>query len=590
MTSTTWNLPKVSAGISVSDPVVVVFLTPVSPAERDALFADINNPEDEASWPDRPPVAHSRSLAHIPWMRNFTPTTAQTVYDILRVSGTGDVIFVDEQTMRERAAGALGSVVVANSDGGMGGAAAAAAQKGPTEQGVVPCAARVGIRRAKAIISSVLDSKQPPQSRRTATAGSASPQDDSRETKSLRDVMPDYEACKLDLSGPQAVRAQDRESRPEDEAGRPVFSEESEYVYIPPAHLPVDLGLTYEEPTLVSLVHLEDSEMDQLRSSILEGVARTRHVHGESSLPEHVRIFNWPSDREPGTWSEMHRIFSAIRPPIWEGHGRNSDASALFVDNPEHDDTNPGEVQVLLVHQTRCPDSQLPDTNLQVAKLNKIEFTLDTWHAMFNLPDPSAYGPRFSTNYVSCMRYLPDPDRLVVSGDEAIQCNVFILCPVSEAGTHQIRGQLGRYHEVQLWDVSHLVTTADLGGFIKLLESAEFRRYNDPLSYFVAMDQTTLDSLDSCIIAERATNYYVDEHGRDIGADDLGYGWGRVDYELALDMWVNYSCANMSLKEDLEDRIQYVYWSHISEDEVRSAAFTKEAALTYAKALQVKVN
>lgn len=78
---TSWNLPTLDAAIGGSYPIPVVFLTQVSDAEREALFADINSPEedDETSSPERPISAKPRALAHVPWIRSSVSDTAEAV-------------------------------------------------------------------------------------------------------------------------------------------------------------------------------------------------------------------------------------------------------------------------------------------------------------------------------------------------------------------------------------------------------------------------------------------------------------------------------------------------------------------------------
>lgn len=534
---TAWNLPTLDAGIGGSYPIPVVFLTRVSDAEREALFADINSSEedDETPLPERPISARPRALAHVPWIRSTVPDTTEAIYTM-----EGDGIFVDERTMRERAAGDPGSVVVVSSILKHG-----AVEGAPAEKSVD--AVRVGARRAKPIVSRLWDLW------------------DAKKITSLSDVVPDYAGCRLDFSGPEA-RATERKRQSEEDAARRA-SDDQEYVYVLPAHLPVDLKLAPEELTLVSLVHLEDSEVEQLEKAISAGAAAN-----EPCAP--FRILNWPSNREPGTWNDMYRIFRAIRLPFNED---TEDRFALFIDKAESDDPNPGEIEVLLVQQNLRRFPSYPDPNLEVSKLNDIGSAPRIWRAVFDPLDPKKRGKRgkslrfYDDGSISSMRNLADPDHLAIGGDGNDFCIVFLLCPMSKARVQQIREELGRDWEVQLYDVSHQVATPDLRGLIGLLESAEFRRYSVLPSQFIAVDQTTLEDSEgkSCIITEAAVSYFEDANGREIATDDVGYGWGRVDYESAMSMWVNYSVANMSLEEDLGETIQHVYWSDILEEEVR---------------------
>ncbi|KAI5863716.1 hypothetical protein GGS23DRAFT_620529 [Durotheca rogersii] len=526
-----WHLPNLNPGASASAPIAVVFLTRASAAERAALLSDLDGPGGEAALPGRPAAAPPpRVLAGVPWVRRSVPDTGRAVYEVMSGQFRGAAVFADAETMRERAGGGPGTVVVAASGRG-------AAPDEPIRE--LLQAARVDVRRAKPLLSRVLDAAM---------------------AETLADVMPDYAARKIDFPAEWAlerVRRFQFKTNPES-----LGDGDQEFLHVCPAHLPVDLELSAEEPTLVSLVHLEDAEIAQLKKTISGGTA---------PQPKDVRILNWPAAKEPGTWDEMHRIFGAIRPPFPDGV---YERYALFVDRSEPEGSGRGDVEILLVQQMRDRHTNRPDTNLEVAKLNKAESTLDVWRAMFDRSRSGERGgegqsQRFGRDDVSWLRNLPDPDRITVS-DDYDGCYVFLLCPMSKAQVQRVREELGREWGMQLMDVSRHVATPDIAGLVGLLESAEFRKYSDPPGQFIAVDKETLDHSDGlCIIAEVDLRFYEGNGGRSIGHDHLGYGWGRACYEDAVSMWVNYSVANMSLEEDLEDSIQYAYWSDVLIDEVR---------------------
>ncbi|KAH9909918.1 hypothetical protein F4778DRAFT_24797 [Xylariomycetidae sp. FL2044] len=532
-----WTLPNIPVNLNI----VAVFLTPATKDERDAVLGDLEKARGTPSYPEFPD-ASKYPLRHIPWIRRSLPATAQAIQEIMcSQQGLQCLIVVDRQTMLERAQNGVQGTAVAvvwNERIGVG-------ESWKRDMRAV----RVQLDRAHSLIASVIASQW---------------------KKSLPDLMPDYEDCKLDLSG-----VRDFLTLPQPGEKRSLAQtshDDGDYIYILPAHLPSDLTLSYETPTFISLVHLEQAEIEDLKSTIKES---------ETNLPEDappiqdIQILNWPANQQPCSREEMYRIFQAIRTPSPD---RADETLAFFIDK-ENYPLDPEEPPGIIVATSRRnkeaytqKQRRSHETGMEVDQMSPPEDILKLWHSVFYPPKPADrqhVGVRYRTCYSK--ERVSDPER-PTCGDTGTSWYIFLLCPMTEAQIRRIRDWATRHVEqdcVQFVNVAKHLRTPDLASLLHLFKSDEFKNYSDMPMDFVAIDEEAVDDEYMCIVASSITKSHRCEGGQEVGYDYVGFEWERGSYEAAADAHVQLSVANMHFDEMFGDP-ERIYWSDVDEELVGS--------------------
>ncbi|KAJ5754161.1 uncharacterized protein N7511_008314 [Penicillium nucicola] len=330
-----------------------------------------------------------------------------------------------------------------------------------------------------------------------------------------------------------------------------------------PSHLS-GVRLEPSIPTLISLVYLPETELENLQSMI-----------GCPAI-----IHNWPEGQEPCSRAELFRMFQALK----ISHPDNYEAFALFINEfPKFDETPefPGGYQIVRANESNFPNA--PHTynsrlELTVLQSDKVAQCWNAaWYPESHIPPSLPNGP---FKYNPAMWDLNDfgGDEIVNPDDIARSLSssvIFVLEKMTETELRTIQWEIfDRYNsdEMFMWvDVSDRLVSPDMQGLVAYFESEEFAHHRPP-HHFLAVDRQTLsdameplderDELEAIIVAsfEAGDVWFSDDMNHGYGHISTGYGHYRGDMEEVESIHINLSISNMSWSELCEGS-PVVYWS-----------------------------
>ncbi|KAF2792713.1 hypothetical protein K505DRAFT_375880 [Melanomma pulvis-pyrius CBS 109.77] len=507
-----FDLPEIfDAGVKSLIPVIPLFQT--TPEERETIIAKLGNPVPA----DENVAATARELAIVPWLRNYTPVVEDVIFDIVRdpyngfVSGT-PFIFVD-------ALGILDGMCVVShyvkimEDG-----------KNHLDGGYDQEFARVRLEDARGILESATKQKS---------------------------WFPDTleEGCRI-------RKLEKDEKEEEKRMGDEKFIEKTEYQW--PEHLPVDLKLKKDVPTVISLIHLSENEIEHMLAEINNDVEN-----------DTVKIINWPTDIEPGSTSDMWNIFERVKPD-WSTLAPYGEVFGFFIDSKQLNGPQ-REPKVILTCRFRVEESEKsgPDYPDAFAKENTMELSMlatrsvhEVWKAAWNpTGNATCSGARENDAMRRAMQSpVASPTQEVIANPQApvvrSELPIFILEPITPTQEHALRALFGC--ETGVWQF--VKVPGGLDRLVRLFQSPEYLRYNQYPPYnFVAIDSVTLSALKegskpNVLLATSATVWHNRDDGTQIARDSVGYIIGRDlmygydDYEL----WENRCSQGRGLMSLIE--------------------------------------
>lgn len=265
-----------------------------------------------------------------------------------------------------------------------------------------------------------------------------------------------------------------------------------------PAHLPLGMKLEESKPTLISLFHLTDDEIDRIKTEVCSA----------DTAGSAVDIINWPADIQPASQSDLWHIFDRVRPdwplPCGEVFG-------FFIESHELEGENRCPELFMFKRQRIDPrDADAPEKgkvsfveqpNISGHAILRTSF-LPAWRNAFNYQNDGSNSGGVTTN--GAMRFqipndsssemdILNPDNPVITFRDI---PVFFLLPVNP-----VHERLLRLYFQPLYGDSMQVTTVPNGdGTIRSLmqwfQSPEFMRHHkSPPSNFFAADSTTIAEL-----------------------------------------------------------------------------------------------
>ncbi|KAF2469625.1 uncharacterized protein BDR25DRAFT_315214 [Lindgomyces ingoldianus] len=357
----------------------------------------------------------------------------------------------------------------------------------------------------------------------------------------------------------------DEELVPDEEPGETPRGQEEIFVakdveYTWPEHLPSDLRLQEGSPTLVSLIHLSQTEIDQLLERI-----------GTDPNMEPPKIFNWPAGIAPGSESDMWHIFNRIKPdwpnPYEEIYG-------LFIDTIDlhGPDRHP---EAILVRRQRLGEVDDPKSfveNNMTARILPADKVLQTWNTGWNPVGTGTWNGIRANEAMQRVRtdtftHILNPD--IPGLINKSELPIFILQPLTSTEEHTLRKFIlseGCYEEE--FPLSNVPNgDGTFASLMRYFESPEFRRHNNRPPYdFIAIDNVFLSALverelrgggddaPSLLLATHAFILHHDKQGNEMAHDDVGYIVGRctMDDGDGFNYWMISSFQGMGLSSYIE--------------------------------------
>ncbi|KAI9035138.1 alpha/beta-hydrolase [Aspergillus affinis] len=462
----------------------------------------------DKTWDDVPP-GQMRRLLPMPWIRDFSPPIS-VIFQIFEETGYSDgLVFIDEQSLQDDTAVILNGYY------------------GPERVE----AARVRMDRANLALAA-------------------------SQERSLAAVMPNFDEVKIIP-----------ERKSQDHLGG-----QYEMVYRLPPHLPADFEPKRSTLTLISLVHLSETEA----SAILSQPWTNEQI-------ENVEILNWPDDQSPCSRAEMYRIFQAVKTP---GSPNIDQAFAMFIDTSEE-----REHSIIFAKEWQ-KEGERGDNTVQLSAVKDLSDAVGIWHLIWN---PSLNHSRGGVVRCNDFRVNPslfyshklddgfeninNPDEIVVSNDA---CLVFVL---EKMGDRDVRTTcdevLSEIEEtVRFVDVSHVIKTPDIEGLVAFFESPEFIQSGQEIPrYFFAVDRLSLEAARgdeeeaACIIIAGRKDLGMlvakpdEERLRDgdepYGHQCLGYDYARLNACGAAEAWTGLDVMTMESYE-ISEEVKTAFFGTVS--------------------------
>lgn len=300
-----------------------------------------------------------------------------------------------------------------------------------------------------------------------------------------------------------------------------------------PAHLPEDLKLGKNELTVVSLIHLSDTEISQIQTDILSG---------EGSLP--VTILNWPDGIEPASRADFWYIFDHIK-PSWATVAPCGETFGLFIDSDYL--AGPHRTPELFLACRKRVEEDIEDSDSDTSRIeNSMELSKvnssaarQVWAAVWSPTSASTSDNVVDNDSMRGLRGIalrPLAQVVVRPGLPAVfnELPIFILTPITPSQEYALRALICT--ESDRW--YFLNVPGDLNHLVSFFQSQHFLRHNArPPHGFLAVDELTVSAIERggqprWLLATSVTVWH--QFGEEeLAQDEVGYVVGRaVMYEF----------------------------------------------------------
>jgi hypothetical protein len=480
-----------------------MFLTRIAKERIDEIIAELGSG-------DLPEGVAARPLAPIPWLRNTTPTLAD-VFGLIDGS-VGAHIFIDNEGI-ERNTCIVSHWYCPESlpPGDSGGQEVA----------------RVNWNEAMSLVGNA-----------------------SRYRTWFPDQLPENVKIHKKDVPVDDVNIQRKNSEP--------VSKKKEQGWRWPAHIPKDLKLSKDKPTIISMVHLSESETISLLLEI-----------GSNEAAGPVAIINWPADTEPASNSDIWNIFERIKPdwpsPIGETFFFTIDSFHLSGEEKKPE---------IIMYSRKIVDGRergLGSTGFNVEnKMNSFDVKCpgfySAWECCFN---PSGNGWSSSVRENDKMRVVLQQQCFYTSFGSVTNPDipliwdwlpVFILTEVTATQERDLRAWLSCDEDLCFVKVPKAYSDGTMNGLMKWFQSPDYICYleNPPLD-FIAIDSITLAALPSFLAdpedaekpgflaATSASIWYASNVSAELATDEVGYVVGRAKLTEpeGLTYWVGFVAQAM---------------------------------------------
>ncbi|KAF2803100.1 uncharacterized protein BDZ99DRAFT_468446 [Mytilinidion resinicola] len=312
------------------------------------------------------------------------------------------------------------------------------------------------------------------------------------------------------------------------------------------------MKLSASSPVLISLIHLSDNEIKTLTSEI-----------GFDPLLEPVQIYNWPKDAVPASRVDMWRIFDQVKPEFLAPYEQ---VFGFFIDCTDMHSMD-RKPEIIVVDRRRQSSTNAAHENIMRLFKIQSEDMLFLWKGAWNPTGRGTHNGCRENESINrkmwTFEVVGNPDVPTIVGDPY---PVFLLGPISEYQIRAVRAALMQEEgEYQFITVPNGDGT--LEGLVRYFESPEFRHYEEPPHFFIAVDEETLDALpdpqeddaekwkpgDCSVILASASGCTASSPSYSV-REYLGYGYGRTSLggygpHSAMN---NLSTGNMDLFELIE--------------------------------------
>lgn len=528
-----FTLPE-DMGSSIVIPVYFLYRTTSS--QREDIIKTLSSPSTPL-----PESVKPKQLAAVPWLRNYTPSE-DAVFDIIRDPGF-PTILIDEKGWKEGTCIIGHGIKVPENNTGFKGEFA-----------------KVPVERVLYLVS-------------VASFDTSWFPDEIEEGFRFERKEGDFGGL---LKGMEELNLKRKET-------------EWEW----PEHLPKDLKLKESEPTIVSLIHLTESEIERISSAI-----------GSSTEHGSVKIINWPADREPATNADAWFVFDRIKPdwplPCGQVFGFFIDTNII---------TSADREPYLLMYsrrlfQTTNPASeerrevQYKHKTMSGGRIQRGKF-FEAWNIAWHpdvrgTTDGVAINDRMrraslSNHYAPGFWFITHPDYAFINSH--VDIPIFVLQPITPIQEHKLRDALQGEIVSQFLHVPDGDGTLD--SLMRYLQSAEFMRWRDrPPQDFLAIDKMAISTIEasqshsseggssstspSIILATSAMVWHETESG-ELAKDEVGYRVGRAllrDSDTYM-MWSSSASQAMGLEGYMDDGVEgegglvkgKYYWDCFDEDD-----------------------